>query len=380
MSKFETRCIHGQAHAYQDPLKSVSFPLYQTATFGHIALGKSAGFDYTRESNPTRQQLEETIASLEGAAATIAFSSGMAAISACMDLFESGSHIICSEDLYGGVTRYFNTVGRKNGLTASYVDTTDLSEVEAAIRPETKALYIETPTNPMMGVTDLRKASALAKEHKLKLIVDNTFLSPYFQQPLSLGADIVLHSGSKFLSGHNDTIAGFLCTNSPVTANVGRLIAKTTGALLDPFDCWMTLRGLKTLAVRMEQQQKNALAVAQWLEKQPKIKKVYYVGLENHPGYETNRSQASGFGSMISFHTDTEETAKQILEGVKLITFAESLGGTESLITYPMVQTHSDVSKKLREKLGITETLLRLSVGLEHVDDLIDDLKQAMEG
>lgn len=380
MSKFETRCIHGQDHAYKDPLKSVSFPLYQTATFGHIALGKSAGFDYTRESNPTRQQLEETISSLEGALSTIAFSSGMAAISACMDLFESGAHIICSEDLYGGVTRYFNTVGRKNGLSVSYVDSTDLEEVKAAIRPETKALYIETPTNPMMGVTDLRKASALAKEHKLKLIVDNTFLSPYFQQPLAIGADIVLHSGSKFISGHNDTIAGFLCTNSPVTANVARLIAKTTGALLAPFDCWLTLRGVKTLAVRMEQQQKNALAIAQWLKQQPKIRNVYYVGLEDHPGYEINRSQASGYGSMISFHTDTVETAKQILEGVRLITFAESLGGTESLITYPMVQTHSDVSKKLREKLGITETLLRLSVGLEHVDDLIADLKQAMGG
>ena len=378
--QMETRCIHGNSDfSYQEATRAVSFPIYQTATFGHIGLGQSSGYDYTREKNPTRQRLEETITALEGAHDTVAFSSGMAAISACFELFEPGDHIICSEDLYGGVIRLFRTISQKNGLSVSYVDTTDIEKVRSQLRPETKALYIETPSNPMMNITDLRACAALTKELGLLLIVDNTFLSPYLQNPIELGADLVLHSGSKFISGHNDTISGFLSSATQELAERIRLIAKTTGGVLAPFDCWLVLRGLKTLPVRMERQQENALKVAQWLGQHPHVNQVFYAGLPEHPGYLVNQRQSRGAGSMISFRTDTVETAHQVLKKVKLITFAESLGGTESLITYPMMQTHPDVPQEMREHLGITETLLRLSVGLEHADDIMADLAQALE-
>lgn len=381
MSKqLETRCIHGNSDfSYREATRAVSFPIYQTATFGHIGLGHSSGYDYTREKNPTRQRLEETITALEGACDTVAFSSGMAAISACFELFAPSDHIICSEDLYGGVIRLFRTICQKNGLSVSYVDTTDTDKVRRELRPETKALYIETPSNPMMNITDLSACAALAKEHGLLLIADNTFLSPYLQNPMELGADLVLHSGSKFISGHNDTIAGFLSSATQELADRVRLIAKTTGGVLAPFDCWLVLRGVKTLPVRMERQQENALATAQWLKKHPRVSQVFYAGLPEHPGYLINQRQSRGAGSMISFRTDSVDTAHRVLEKVKLITFAESLGGTESLITYPMLQTHPDVPQAMREHLGITETLLRLSVGLEHVDDIIADLAQALE-
>ena len=381
MSKqLETRCIHGNSDfSYREATRAVSFPIYPTSTFGHIGLGHSSGYDYTREKNPTRQRLEETITALEGACDTVAFSSGMAAISACFELFAPGDHIICSEDLYGGVIRLFRTICQKNGLSVSYVDTTDMDKVRRELRPETKALYIETPSNPMMNITDLSACAALAKEHGLLLIADNTFLSPYLQNPMELGADLVLHSGSKFISGHNDTIAGFLSSATQELADRVRLIAKTTGGVLAPFDCWLVLRGVKTLPVRMERQQENALATAQWLKKHPRVSQVFYTGLPEHPGYLINQRQSRGAGSMISFRTDSVDTAHRVLEKVKLITFAESLGGTESLITYPMLQTHPDVPQAMREHLGITETLLRLSVGLEHVDDIIADLAQALE-
>lgn len=375
----ETQCIHGGGvHAYEEGTRAVSFPIYQTATFGHLGLGQSTGFDYTREKNPTRQRLEETVSALEGAVDTVAFSSGMAAVSACFELFSPGDHILCTEDLYGGVVRLFNTIGRKNGLAFDFVDSSDLASLEAALRPGTRALYIETPSNPMMHVTDLLACAALAKERGLLLIVDNTFLSPYFQNPLALGADLVLHSGSKFLSGHNDTIAGFLSSANQDLADRVRLIAKTTGGALAPFDSWLVMRGLKTLSVRMERQQENAEKIARWLGTQEQISQVFYVGLPSHPGYAVNAAQARGAGSMLSFRTDSADTARRILERVRLITFAESLGGTESLVTYPMVQTHPDVPAETRERLGITDTLLRLSVGLEHVDDLIADLAQAL--
>ena len=380
--QFETRCIHGTGDSsLRDEHRAISFPIYQTASFSHIKTGHNdSGFDYTRESNPTRQKLEEIVSSLEGADGTTAFSSGMAAISACFELFAPGDHIICSEDLYGGVVRLHNLINTKNGLAFDYVDTTDLQTVAAAIRPGTQAIYIETPSNPMMNITDLRGCAKLAQEHGLLLIVDNTFLSPYFQKPLSLGADIVLHSGSKFLSGHNDTIAGFLCTKDPALTEKIRLLSKTTGGVLAPFDSWLVMRGIKTLAVRMERQQENAVRVTEWLLDQPQVTKVFYPGLETHPGYGINARQSSGFGSMISFHVDSEDTALRILQKVRLVTFAESLGGTESLLTYPMVQTHPSVPLEMREHLGITETLLRLSVGLENAEDIIADLKQAFEG
>lgn len=376
----ETRCIHGNLDfSYQEATRGVSFPIYQTATFGHLGLGQSSGFDYSRVSNPTRQRLEETVSALEGACDTVAFSCGMAAISACFDLLQPGDHIICSEDLYGGATRLLQTIGRKNGLEVDFADTADTDRILELIRPATKALYIETPSNPMMNITDLRACSAIARERGLLLIVDNTFLSPYLQNPIDLGADIVLHSGTKFLSGHNDTLCGFLCSASQDLAERVRMIAKTTGGILAPFDSWLVLRGIKTLSVRMERQQENALEVACWLTKHPRVSQVFYAGLPEHPGYEINRRQARGAGSMISFRTDNEATARRVLEKVRLITFAESLGGTESLITYPMMQTHCDVPQEMRERLGITETLLRLSVGLEYGDDIIEDLAQALE-
>lgn len=379
-NRFETRCIHGnQAFGFEESTRAVSFPIYQTATFGHIGLGKSTGYDYTREKNPTRQRLEETVSALEGACDTMAFASGMAAVSACFELFGPGDHILCSEDLYGGVIRLIRTVGSKNGLEVSFADTTQVQCIRDQLRPRTRALYIETPSNPMMNITDLRACAELAREKGLLLIVDNTFLSPYLQNPLELGADIVVHSGSKFLSGHNDTISGFVCCAARETGERIRLLAKTTGGVLASFDSWLVLRGLKTLSVRMERQQSNARQVAQWLRGRRRVTRVFYAGLEEHPGYAVNRAQARGAGSMISFRVDSEQTAHRVLERVKLITFAESLGGTESLITYPMLQTHPDVPQAMREHLGITETLLRLSVGLEHVEDIIADLAQALE-
>jgi cystathionine gamma-synthase len=379
-SRFETRCIHGNADfSYQEATRAVSFPIYQTATFGHLGLGRSSGYDYTREKNPTREHLEETVSALEGAVDTVAFSSGMAAVSACFELFTPGDHVVCSEDLYGGVIRLHQQISQKNGVTADYVDTGDENALRNAIRPNTRAIYVETPSNPMMNITDLRLCAQIAHEKGLLLIVDNTFLSPCLQNPLKLGADLVVHSGSKFLSGHNDTISGFVCSATPELAERIRLIAKTTGGVLAPFDCWLVMRGIKTLSVRMERQQDNALKVAQWLTQHPHVAQVFYAGLPTHPGYAVNAAQARGAGSMISFHTDTVEMAQQVLERVKLITFAESLGGTESLITYPMVQTHHDVPEEMREHLGITDTLLRLSVGLEHVEDIIADLTQALE-
>ena len=379
-NRFETRCIHGnQAFGFEEGTRAVSFPIYQTATFGHIGLGKSTGYDYTREKNPTRQRLEETVSALEGACDTVAFASGMAAVSACFELFGPGDHIICSEDLYGGVIRLIRTVGSKNGLEVSFADTTQVQCIREQLRPQTRALYIETPSNPMMNITDLRACAELAREKGLLLIVDNTFLSPYLQNPLELGADIVVHSGSKFLSGHNDTISGFVCCAACENGERIRLLAKTTGGVLAPFDSWLVLRGLKTLSVRMERQQSNAQQVAQWLKGHRRVTRVFYAGLEEHPGYAVNRAQARGAGSMISFRVDSEQTAHRVLERVRLITFAESLGGTESLITYPMLQTHPDVPQAMREHLGITETLLRLSVGLEHVEDIIADLAQALE-
>lgn len=376
----ETRCIHGNlSAALQDENRAISFPIYQTASFSHIKPGHNdSGFDYTRESNPTRTKLEQVVASLEEAAGAIAFSSGMAAIAVCFELFEPGSHIICAEDLYGGVIRLHKLVSTKNGLEIEYVDTTDPARIEAAVKANTKAIYIETPSNPMMNITDIRRCAAIARDHGLLLLVDNTFLSPYFQNPLTLGADVVIHSGSKFLEGHNDTIAGFVCLKDPELADRVRLLSKTTGGVLAPFDSWLVLRGIKTLAVRMEKQQENARRLAEWLPRQDKVKKVYYPGLKDHPGYEVNAAQARGCGSMLSFTVDSKETALRLLEKVRLITFAESLGGTESLLTYPILQTHPDVPKAMQEHLGITETLLRLSVGLEHPEDLIQDLAQAL--
>lgn len=376
--KTDTVCVHGQnIYCRKHPYGAVATPIYQTATFSHPAVGSSTGFDYSRESNPTRSELEETINGLEHAVLSLACSSGMAALTLCLELFDSGDHILCTEDLYGGSVRLFSTLGEKRGISFSYADTSNIEETRARITPQTKALYIETPSNPTMSVTDIRAMKKLADEYSLLLIADNTFLSPYFQNPLDLGADLVIHSGTKFLNGHNDVLAGFVCTNREDLAEQLRYLYKTVGSCLSSFNSYLLLRGLKTLAVRMERQQQNALQIAQWLKKQPQVTDVLYIGLPEHPGYEVNLSQSRGFGSMISFHVDSKETAIRILDSVKLITYAESLGGTESLITYPRLQTHADVPEEIRERLGINDRLLRFSVGLEDVEDLIADLKQA---
>ena len=372
--KFETRCIHREnEHEEGHPYGSVCTPIYQTATFYHPGIGQTTGFNYTRESNPTRTELEDIVTSLEEAKDTVACANGMAAIVLCMELFESGDHIVCSEDLYGGSVRMFQTTGEKRGLTFTYVNTADVEATEAAIKSNTKALYIETPSNPTMQITDLAKMKSLADKYNLLIIVDNTFLSPYFQKPIRFGADLVIHSGTKFLGGHNDTLAGFLSTSREDLAAKIRYLYKTVGSCL-------LIRGIKTLPIRMERQQENALAIAKWLQTQKKIKQVYYIGLEDHPGYEINKKQTTGFGSMISIRTDSEATARRVLERIRLITYAESLGGVESLMTYPMLQTHGDVPVETRERLGITEDFLRFSVGIENIDDLIADLDQALNG
>ena len=377
----ETICVHGGEHKFPDSRESLSMPIYQTAAFAHPDLGHSPDrFYYTRLTNPTRNHLQETVAALEGAHDAIAFTSGMAAITAVFELFAPGDRIVASADLYGGTVLLFDSIGKKNGLILDLVDTTDPETVKAAVTPGTKAVYIETPSNPMMNVTDIRLCAEAAHSVGAVLIVDNTFLSPYFQNPIALGADIVIHSGTKYLGGHNDTIAGFLCLKDETFSEKLYKISYTLGATLSPFDSWLMIRGIKTLAIRMERAQENALAIAAWLKEQKNVTKVYYVGLPEHPGYAVNASQSRGSGAMLSFAVATPELAQQVLAKVKIITFAESLGGPESLITFPATQTHADVAEEERNKLGITDCFLRMSVGLEKAEDLIADLNQALNG
>ena len=377
----ETLCVHGGDHKFPDSRESLSMPIYQTAAFGHPDLGHSPDrFYYTRLTNPTRTHLEETVAALEGAETCIAFTSGMAAITAVFELFAPGDRILCSADLYGGTVLLFDSIGKKNGLELHMVDTTDPEKVRAAITPDTKAVYIETPSNPMMNVTDIRLCAELAHSVGALLIVDNTFLSPYFQNPIALGADIVIHSGTKYLGGHNDTLAGFVCLKDGTYSEKIYKISYTLGATLAPFDSWLMIRGIKTLAIRMERAQENALAIAAWLKMQKNVTKVYYVGLPEHPGYAVNAAQSRGSGAMLSFTVASPELAQQVLAKVKIITFAESLGGPETLITFPATQTHADVDAAERENLGITDCFLRMSVGLEKAEDLIADLDQALNG
>lgn len=371
----DTKCLHleeeeGESKHYG----AISYPIYQTATYAHPGVGQSTGYDYSRLQNPTREHLEKVVASLENGIDALAFSSGMAAISLLMELFAPGDHLIVDSDLYGGSIRLFSYVSEKNGITFSHAECYR-ENVENYINGHTKAIYIETPTNPMMNVTDIAALAEIAKKQGLLLIVDNTFLSPYFQNPLDLGADIVVHSGTKYLGGHNDTLAGFLVTNREDISERFRFLIKTTGAGLAPFDSWLILRGIKTLGIRMERAQKNAFRIAEWLACQEAVTRVIYPGLPEHPGYEIMKKQARGFGAMITFQLKSKEFALTILEKVKMIKFAESLGGVETLITYPATQTHADVPKEIREKNGITDATLRLSVGIEDVEDLLDELE-----
>lgn len=372
----ETRCLHLEENENsEDRYGAVSFPIYQTATFAHKGVGESTGYDYSRLQNPTREHVEKVVASMEKGVDALAFSSGMAAIAALMELFLPGDHLIVDSDLYGGSVRLFQNISQKNGIEFTSIDFCS-EDASAYIKENTKALYIETPTNPMMNVTDIEKLSELAKKHEILLIVDNTFLSPYLQNPLTLGADIVVHSGTKYLGGHNDTIAGFLVTSSKEIGEKLRFIIKTVGSGLSPFDSWLILRGIKTLGLRMERAQENAKTLANWLEKQKRVSRVIYPGLASHPGHEIMKKQSRGFGAMLSFEVDSREFALSILKHVKLIYFAESLGGTETLITYPVTQTHADVPKEILERNGITDKLLRLSVGIEGIEDLIYEIER----
>lgn len=373
-----TKVVHG-FKGYDPQTGAVSFPIYQSATFRHPGLYQSTGYDYSRLQNPTREELENTIASLENGRFGFAFSSGMAAVSTILSLFLPGDHIIVSDDLYGGTFRLFDEIYKKYGIEFSYINTSSIQDIEEAVKKNSKGIFVETPSNPMMKVADLRKISELAKSKDMLCIVDNTFLTPYFQRPLELGADIVIHSATKYLGGHNDTLAGLIVVSDDELAERLKLVQKSEGAVLSPFDSWLTLRGIKTLGIRLEKQQQNALEIARWLKTQKSVTKVYYVGLPEHEGYRISASQASGFGAMISFHVKDKLIVEKVLEKVRLILFAESLGGVESLITYPMVQTHAAIPEEMRQRLGVTDTLLRLSVGIEDVEDIIADLEQALE-
>ncbi|MCC8112164.1 MAG: PLP-dependent aspartate aminotransferase family protein [Ruminococcus sp.] len=356
----------------------MSFPIYQTATYAHPGVGQSTGYDYSRLQNPTKEHLEKVVASIENGTHAFALSSGMAAISLLMELFHPGDHLITEADLYGGSIRLFRNVFEKNGISFSSIDCSQ-EDPEKYIRENTKAIFIETPTNPMMRVTDIAHLADIARKHHLLLIVDNTFLSPYFQNPLDLGADVVVHSGTKYLGGHNDTLAGFLITNRSDVGEQLEFIIKTTGAGLAPFDSWLILRGIKTLGIRMEKAQENALQIAHWLQEQKHVTNVIYPGLSTHAGHEIMKKQARGFGAMLTFQLESKAFAVLILEKVRMIQFAESLGGVETLITYPTMQTHADVPLEIREKNGITDSTLRLSVGIERVEDLLGELKAVFQ-
>jgi cystathionine gamma-synthase len=357
----------------------VATPIFQSATFAHEGLDKDSEFSYSRLQNPTRAALENRVAELEDGVDAIAFSSGMAAETTLMNLFESQGHIIAGDDLYGGTLRLFRHISTPAGLRFDFTDMSSQENIRRKLRPDTKAVYVETPSNPTMQVTDIAAVADIVHSVGGLLIVDNTFLSPLFQRPLELGADIVVHSGTKYLGGHNDTLAGFLVVKDPEIAEKLRFHAKTVGACLAPFDCFLLERGIKTLAVRLEKPAANAEKIAHWLRRRPEVRKVYYIGFQDHPGYEITKRQCSGFGGMLSMEVDSPETARRILKEVKLFQYAESLGGVDSLITYPMCQTHADVPEDERNRRGINDRFLRISVGIENADDLIDDLRQALE-
>lgn len=377
-AQFATRCIYGNGRDDEsDKTGAISFPIYQTATFSHPDVGHE-GFYYSRETNPTRKRVEDVVASLEGGVEALAFSSGMAAIAAVMELFEPGDHIICDSDLYGGTVRLFDTISKKNGLAFDYVNCTE-DDVTRYVNDHTRAIFIETPTNPMMNIVDIEKMSGIAKQYDMMLIVDNTFLTPYFQQPFQHGADLVVHSGTKFLAGHNDTVAGFVVCRTDEYVERLRKIHVTVGSGLAPLDSWLVLRGIKTLPIRMERAQENAQAMVSYLQQRPEVKTVYYPGIPGTEDYEVCKKQASGFGAMLSFEVMSRDIALHVVRSTKLIPFAESLGGVETLITYPITQTHADMPATTCQEIGLTDCVLRLSMGIEDKQDLIDDIAQAFD-
>jgi len=374
---FATRAIHVGQEA--DPLTgAVSVPIYATSTYLQEELGKNKGYEYARVSNPTRDRLETNLASLEGGIAARVFASGMAAIHTLCTMLKSGDHIVSGHNLYGGVPRLFNQVMADFGLEFTYVDTSDVNNVERAIRKNTRLVYVETPTNPLMALSDLRAISDVCRRKKVELVVDNTFMSPYFQQPIALGADMVVHSTTKFLNGHSDGLGGVIVCTKTEQAEKLAFLQKAAGAILSPFECWLVLRGVKTLAVRMEQHDRSGRKVADFLSKHQKVKQVFYPGLPDHPQYELAKRQMTGFGSMITIETGSLSNAKKMLKKVRVCSLAESLGGVESLISHPATMTHAALGEKGRKQIGITDGMVRISVGVEDVNDIIADLDDAL--
>jgi len=376
---FATRAIH-DGQEPDELTGAVNVPIYLTSTYQQEAIGKNKGHEYARLTNPTRDALEESLCSLEGGTSAHVFASGMAAITAMLTMMKTGDHIVCSDNVYGGTKRVFDKILANYGLTFTYVDTSVAQNVAAAIRPETKLVHVETPTNPMMAITDIRAVADICHARGVELSVDNTFLSPYFQQPISLGADIVMHSTTKFLNGHSDGLGGVLVCTTEEQAERFRFVQKCTGGILSPFESYLLLRGVKTLAVRMKQHDENGRAVAGFLAGNKAVKKVFYPGLENHPQHELAGRQQKGFGSMISIELGSLEKANQFAQRLKLGFLAESLGGVETLICHPATMTHAAVGAEGRAKLGITDGLMRISVGIEDVEDIIADLDQALGG
>jgi cystathionine beta-lyase/cystathionine gamma-synthase len=378
VSGFSTRAIHdGQE---PDPATgAVSVPIYATSTYVQDALGKPRkGYEYARVSNPTRDRLETNLASLEGGIASRVFASGMAAINAICTMYKSGDHIVCGNNLYGGVPRLFDQVLSGYGFEFTYVDTSDAKNVERALRKTTRMVYVETPTNPLMAVSDIEAIGKICRRSKVELVVDNTFMSPYFQQPIALGADMVVHSTTKFLNGHSDGLGGVVvCTRKDQVEQLG-FVQKAAGAILSPFECWLVLRGTKTLAVRMLQHDSNGRVVADFLAGHKKVRKVFYPGLKDHPQHELAKKQMSGFGSMITIETGSLANAARMLKRVRVCTLGESLGGVETLISHPATMTHAALGEKGRKAIGITDGMVRISVGIEDVDDIIEDLNQAL--
>ncbi|WP_166242084.1 PLP-dependent transferase [Paenibacillus turpanensis] len=356
---------------------AVSYPIVQSTAFRHPKLGQSTGFDYARTKSPTRKVLEEAVAELESGDAGFACSSGMAALQTVFAMFRQGDHLIVSLDLYGGTYRLLEQIMTRFGVTASYVDTNNIDELEAARTPNTKGLLIETPTNPLMMITDIEASCAWARRHGIVSIVDNTLLTPYFQRPIELGADIVVHSATKYLAGHNDVLCGLIVTKGEELSKEIAFLHNSIGAVLGPQDSWLLMRGMKTLALRMERHQHNATVISNWLRSHPMVAEVFYPALTDHPGHEIQTKQSSGNTGIFSFKMKDARTIEPILRSIKLIAFAESLGGVESLMTYPAVQTHADIPEEIRRKVGVDDRLLRFSVGIEHSDDLIADLEQA---
>jgi cystathionine gamma-lyase / homocysteine desulfhydrase len=376
--KRKTKLIHGGIPT--DPLTgAVSVPIYQVSTYKQDSVGEHKGYEYSRTGNPTRHALEELIKDLEGGHAGFAFGSGMAAITAVVMLLNSGDHMILTDDVYGGTFRVMTKVLNRFGIEYSFVDTTHLDHIKSEIRSNTKALFLESPTNPLLKITDISATTNLAKKHELLTIVDNTFATPYFQNPLELGADIVLHSATKYLGGHSDVVAGLVVVNNDKLARELHFIQNSTGGILGPQDSWLLLRGIKTLGVRMEEHESNTKEIVSFLGSQPAVKKVFYPGLETHPQHEIAKKQARGFGGMVSFDVGSEKSTDHLLSRLNYFTLAESLGAVESLISVPAKMTHASIPQKRREELGISDGLIRISVGLEDVEDLIEDLKQALE-